>query len=165
MDNHIDSKENIPEEIENKEGLQMKDIDEIFSYTVASEITNDKDDPEPKSVMECQNRHDWIKWKDAIQAELHSLNKQNIFGPIIPMPKIVKPVGYKWVFVRKRNEKNEIIRYKARLVAQGFSQRPGIDYDETYSTVMDAITFRYLISLVVSKKLEMRLMDVVTAYL
>ena len=191
VDNHIDSEENIPEEIENKGSLQMegindinqeisinytntrkllnsnemKSIDEIFSYTVACEIINDKDDPEPKSVMECQNRHDWIKWKDAMQAELDSLNKRNFFGPIIPMPKTVKPVGYKWVFVRKRNEKNEIIRYKARLVAQGFSQRPGIDYDETYSPVMDAITFRYLISLTVSKKLEMRLMDVVTAYL
>ena len=59
-----------------------------------------------------------------MQAELDSLNKRNIFRPIILMPKTVKPVGYKWVFVRKRNEKNEIIRYKARLVAQGFSQRP-----------------------------------------
>ena len=61
MDNHIDSEKNIPEEIENKESLQIEDIDEIFSYTIASEIINDKDDPEPKSVMECQNRHDWIK--------------------------------------------------------------------------------------------------------
>ena len=52
--------------IENKESLQMEDIDEIFSYTVASEITNDKDDSEPKSIMECQNRHDWIKWKDVM---------------------------------------------------------------------------------------------------
>ena len=51
VDNHIDSEENIPEKIENKESLQMEDIDEIFSYTVASEITNDKDDHEPKSVM------------------------------------------------------------------------------------------------------------------
>ena len=57
----------------------------------------------------------------------------------------------------------EIIRYKARLVAQSFSQRPGIDYDETYSPVMDAITFRFLISLAVSEKLDMRLMDVITA--
>ena len=46
-----------------------------------------------------------------------------------------------------------------------FSQRPGIDYEETYSPVMDAITFRYLISLAVSESLEMRLMDVVTTYL
>ena len=55
--------------------------------------------------------------------------------------------------------------YKARLVAQGFSQRPGIDYEETYSPVIDAITFRYLISLAVSEGLDMRLMDVVTTYL
>jgi TRAP-type mannitol/chloroaromatic compound transport system permease large subunit len=50
-------------------------------------------------------------------------------------------------------------------VAQGFSQRPGIDYEETYSLVMDAITFRFFISLVVTENLDMRLMDVVTAYL
>ena len=50
-------------------------------------------------------------------------------------------------------------------MAQGFSQRPGIDYEETYSLVMDAITFRYLISLAVSEGLDMRLMDVVTTYL
>ena len=62
-------------------------------------------------------------------------------------------------------ENNEIVRYKARLVAQGFSQRPGIDYEETYSPVMDAIIFRYLIHLTVSKGLEMHLMDVVTTYL
>ena len=64
-------------------------------------------------------------------------------------------VGYKWVFVRKRNEKNEIIRYKARLVAQGFLQRPGIDYEETYAPVMNAITFRFLISLVAKENLDM----------
>ncbi|MCF8704082.1 hypothetical protein L3055_11145 [Corynebacterium sp. MC-02] len=57
------------------------------------------------------------------------------------------------------------MRYKARLVAQGFSQRPGIDYDETYSPVMDTITFRFLISWVVQENLDVRLMDVVTAYL
>ena len=50
-------------------------------------------------------------------------------------------------------------------MAQGFSQRPGIDYDETYSPVMDIITFQYLISLSVSEGLDMRIMDVITAYL
>ena len=52
-----------------------------------------------------------------------------------------------------------------QLVAQGFSQRPGINYEETYSPVMDTITFRFLISLAVSKGLDMRLMDVITTYL
>ena len=52
-------------------------------------------------------------------------------------------------FVQKRNEKNEIQRYKARLVAQGFSQRLGVNYEETYSPIMDAITLNYLISFTV----------------
>jgi len=74
-------------------------------------------------------------------------------------------VGFKWVFVRKWNENNEVVRYKVRLVAQGFTQRPGIDYNETYYPVMSGITFRYLISLAVQNHLSMQLMDVVTAYL
>lgn len=67
--------------------------------------------------------------------------------------------------MQKRNDKNEVVRYEARLVAQGFSQIPGIDYMVTYFPVVDAITFRYLINLAVHEKLDMRLMDVVTAYL
>ena len=69
------------------------------------------------------------------------------------------------MFVQKRNEKNEIMRYKAKLVVQGFSKRPDINYDETYSPMMDTIIFHFLISMIVSKKLEIRLMDVVMAYL
>ncbi|CAL2260333.1 unnamed protein product [Prunus armeniaca] len=140
-------------------------IDDIFSFTVATEIIKGHEDIEPRCVDECKERPDWPKWKDAIKVELNSLEKRGVFGPVVQTPQGVKPVGYKWVFTRKRNEKNEIARYKARLVAQGFSQRLGIDYEETYSLVMDAITFRYLISLAVSEKFDMRLMDVVTAYL
>ncbi|KAM1225989.1 hypothetical protein ACFX2G_045625 [Malus domestica] len=139
-------------------------VDDALAFAVATEIML-SDDIEPRSIDKCRRRADWSNWKQAIQVELDSLAKRKVFGPVVPTPPHVKPVGYKWVFVRKRNEKNEIVRYKARLVAQGFSQRPWIDYDETYSPVMDVITFRYLISLVVSEKLDMQLMDVVTAYL
>ena len=52
-----------------------------------------------------------------------------------------------------------------QLVAHGFSHRPGIDYEETYSPAMDAIAFCFLISLAVSEGLYMRLMDVIIAYL
>ena len=68
------------------------------------------------------------------------------------------------MFVRKSNDKNEIARYKTRLMAQGFSQIPGIDYDETYLPVMNIITFRCLISLSISEGLDMRLMEVITTY-
>ena len=67
--------------------------------------------------------------------------------------------------MRKRNENNEITRYKTRLVAQGFSQRPEIDYEKTYFSVVDAITLRFLIGLTVYRSLDMHLKDVVTSYL
>ena len=95
-------------------------VDNIFASAVALAVSRDILDPEPKSILECQKRSDWIKWKEAIQAELDSLNKRNVFGPVVQTPNNVIPVGYKWVFVRKRNDKNEVVRYKARLVAQGF---------------------------------------------
>ena len=67
-----------------------------------------------------------------------------------------------WVFVRKHNEKNKIVKYEARLVTQDFSQRLGIDYEETYSPVKDAITLCFLINLAVTENLDMRLIKVVT---
>ena len=132
---------------------------------MASNIIRNDEDSEPRNVEECWHRNDWPKWKEVIQAELNSLIKREVFGSVIQTPENVKPVRYKWVFVRNCNENNEIIKYKAQLVAQGFSQRPGIDYEETYSPVMNAITFCFLISLTISKWLDMHLMNVITTYL
>ena len=106
-----------------------------------------------------------MKRCNTIQTKLNSLNRRELFGSITLTPSDVRPVGYKWVFVKTRNGKNEVKRYKAHLVAQGFSQRPEIDYEETYSSIMNAITFRFLMSLAYDKNLEKRLMDVVKAYL
>ena len=89
-------------------------------------------------------------WKEAFEVELNSLSKIEVFGIVVQTPECVKTLGYKWVFVRKRDKNNEITRYKVRLVAQGFSQRPEVDYEETYSSVVDTITLRFLISLAVS---------------
>ena len=72
-------------------------------------------------MEEYRHRNDLPKWKEAMQAELNSLMRREVFRPVVQKPKGVKPIGYKWVFVQKRNENNEIIRYKAQLVAQGFS--------------------------------------------
>ncbi|CAL9011562.1 unnamed protein product [Prunus brigantina] len=88
-------------------------IDDIFSFVVAAEIIKGHEDIEPRSVDECKERSDWPKWKDAIQVELNSFEKRGVFGPVVQTPQVVKPVGYKWVFTRKHNEKNEIARYKA----------------------------------------------------
>ena len=100
-----------------------------------------------------------------MRSELGSLKLRKVFSPVETTPKKVNPMGCKWVCVRKQYQFGNVSRYKARLVAQGFTQRPDIDYKKTYSPVMDSITFKYLLSLAVDKKLETRLMDVVTAYL
>jgi hypothetical protein len=59
------------------------------------------------------------------------LKKRQVFRPVNLTPDGIYLVGYKWVFAQKRNKKEEVIRYKARLVAQGSMQKPGIDYDIT----------------------------------
>ena len=120
-------------------------VDDALANVVATKIML-SDDIEPHSVDECRRKTNWSNWKQAIQVKLDSFVKRKMFGPVAPNLPHVKPIGYKWVFVRKCIEKNEIVQYKARLVVQGFSQLLGIDYDETYSPVMDVITFHATIS-------------------
>ncbi|RVW45253.1 Retrovirus-related Pol polyprotein from transposon TNT 1-94 [Vitis vinifera] len=60
---------------------------------VASEVIRNDEDPEPRNVEECRHRNDWPKWKEAIQAELNSLTKREVFGPVVQTPEDVKPVG------------------------------------------------------------------------
>src|SRR5690606_24748587 len=81
------------------------DVNDIFAYQVALALMDENEDLEPTSIYECMQRNNWQKWKEAINVELNSLKKRNVFGPIIITPYDVKPVGYKWVFVKKRNEK------------------------------------------------------------
>ena len=74
-------------------------------------------DQESMNIIECQHRHDWPSWKELIQAKLDSLSKRKAFGPVVLISHNVKLVGYKWVFVRKCNENNKVVRYKAKLSA------------------------------------------------
>ena len=73
-------------------------------------------------MVKCKKRSDWIKWKDAIEAELASIYKKQVFMIVMPTPRGIFPMGYKWVFIQKQNKNGEVVRYKARLVAQGFMQ-------------------------------------------
>ena len=74
-------------------------------------------------------------------------------------------MGHKLIFTKKQNLDGQVTRYKVRFVAQGFNQKPGLDYDFTYSPVVDSGTFRYLLGTVVQFSLKIHLLDVVTAYL
>jgi hypothetical protein len=54
-----------------------------------------------------------------------------MFTDVIATPPRIFPIGFKWVFIQKRNKNNKVVTYKARLVTQGFTQRLGIDFNET----------------------------------
>ena len=63
------------------------------------------EDFEPKYVHECRQKNDWPKWKDAIQDDLASLEKREVFRPIIRTPEGIKPVEYKWFLYKKEMRK------------------------------------------------------------
>ena len=59
------------------------DVDINFVSNIAEAIN---EDPEPKSMAECRKRSDWVKWKEAIETELRSLSKRQVFGPVATRP-------------------------------------------------------------------------------
>jgi len=113
-------------------------VDTFFSEQIAHDLHNDLDS---KTLAECRKCPKWTQWKNAIQSELDSLTKRKVFTSAIPTPRSIFPVGYKWVFIRKQNENNEVVRYKTRLVAQGCMQRSSIDFNKPYSLVISGISF------------------------
>jgi hypothetical protein len=127
-------------------------VNPCFSTIIAENFLVD---PDPKTMAECKRCSDCNKWKEVIEAKLNSLKKRKVFTDVIPTPPRIFPVGFKWVFIRKRNKNIEVVRYKVRLVAQGFTQRLDIDFNETYSPAMNGITFRYLISLAIRNHLSL----------
>jgi hypothetical protein len=89
--------------------------DLCFSTIINESFQND---PDTKTMAECKKQSDWNKWKEAMS--LTRLRKK-MFTDVIPTPPRTFPIGFKWVFIQKRNKNNEVVGYKARLVAQGFT--------------------------------------------
>ena len=91
--------------------------------------------------------------------------KDNDVWDLVPLPEGVKPIGCKWIFKTKRDSKGDVERYKACLVAKGYTQKEGIDYKETFSPVSSKNSFRIIMALVAHFDLELHQMDVKTAFL
>jgi hypothetical protein len=96
--------------------------------------------------------------------ELASLQEKGT-GVLVPLPPGRKAVGSRWVYAYKYDENGQIVRYKARLVAQGFSQVEGLDFTETFAPVAKHDATRAFLSMVAKFDLELDQMDVKTAFL
>ncbi|CAK9816510.1 Retrovirus-related Pol polyprotein from transposon TNT 1-94 [Anthophora quadrimaculata] len=133
--------------------------------TIESDIeTNFLEIIEPETVEEALASPQARQWKNAIREELDSLSNRNTWE-VTELPKGRKCIGCKWVFKLKTNTEGKITRYKARLVAQGFSQKKGVDYSETYSPVANFSLIRLFLALAVIFKWHTRHVDIKCAYL
>ncbi len=119
---------------------------------------------EPKMAKDALSSPDKAEWKEAMEKEMESLYANNVWK-LVELPKDRKTVGSKWVFKVKADADGIFERYKACLVAQGFSQKFGLDYDETFSPVVRFESVRTIIALAAQHGLQLHQMDVKTAFL
>ncbi|XP_042972981.1 uncharacterized protein LOC122304782, partial [Carya illinoinensis] len=116
---------------------------------------------EPKNIDDALLDESWIL---AMQEELNQFERNDVWT-LVPRPKNYTIIGTKWVFRNKKDESGVITRNKARLVAQGFNQEEGIDYDETYAPVARLEAIRMLLAYACYKDFKLFQMDVKSAFL
>jgi transposase InsO family protein len=104
------------------------------------------------------------EWEDAMTEEYQSIIKNDVWE-IVPRPKSKDVVSSKWLFKIKHVVDGSIEKYKARFVARGFSQKEGIDYEETFAPVARYTSIRTIIALAAKMKWKLHQMDVKTAFL
>ncbi|WVZ70450.1 hypothetical protein U9M48_019119 [Paspalum notatum var. saurae] len=96
--------------------------------------------------------------------ELENFERNHVRDLVEPPPNC-RPIGTKWVFKNKQGEDGMVVRNKARLVAQGFCQKEGIDYEETFAPVARLEAIRILLAFAASKGFKLQQMDVKSAFL
>lgn len=126
--------------------------------------TADSEALEPRSLTEAKRRPDWSLWEKAIDDELATLKAAGTWR-LEEAPAGANIIGSKWVFKAKKDAAGNIARYKARLVAQGFSQIGGVDYDDTYAPVARLASSRAVIAMANRLELDLHQVDIKGAYL
>ncbi len=112
----------------------------------------------PTTFKQAGNSQDKMKWKAAMETEMNSLQENDVWN-LVKLPTGRKIVGSKWVFKKKTGADGTVERYKARLVAQGFTQK------QTFCPVVRQESLRMLIALSVQQDLKLQQVDVITAFL
>ncbi|RUS85697.1 hypothetical protein EGW08_006573 [Elysia chlorotica] len=119
--------------------------------------------PLPMSYKEAINAEDSDKWSTAMTDEMIALKENDTFE-LSPLPYGRSVIGGRWVYTVKNGLNNEP-KYKARFVAKGYSQMPGIDFKETFSPTARITSVRAMTQIAVQNDLTIHQMDVKSAYL
>ncbi|KAL5216285.1 hypothetical protein ABZP36_007686 [Zizania latifolia] len=116
---------------------------------------------EPRDVGHALSNDHWV---NAMHEELENFDRNRVWTLVKPPPGC-NPIGTKWVFKNKQGEDGVVVRNKARLVAQGFCQKEGIDFEETFAPVARLESIRILLAFAASKGFKLFQMDVKSAFL
>ncbi|GJV55240.1 putative ribonuclease H-like domain-containing protein [Tanacetum coccineum] len=116
---------------------------------------------EPKTISQALQDESWI---EAMQEELLQFKIQKVWV-LVDFPYGKKVISTKWVFRNKRDERSIVVKNKARLVAQGFRQEEGIDYDEVFAPVARIEAIRLFLAFASYMGFTVYQMDVKSAFL
>ncbi|KAF1324633.1 Integrase catalytic core protein, partial [Globisporangium splendens] len=119
----------------------------------------------PRNYREAIRSPQAAKWKLAMNEEMNALRAKQVLEQIDQIPEGKHAISTRWVMTVKTDEQGYIVRYKARLVARGFRQIVGVDFQETFSPVARTSSFRLLLALAAHFNLGLWQADVNTAYL
>ena len=121
----------------------------------------------PSNYAEAERSKHYEEWRKAMEEEMESHRKAGTWKlvPVTSMPAGRKPVGSTWVFALKRDSEGKIKRWKARLVAQGFSQIEGYDYYATFANTVSFDSIRLVLAYAAGQDYDLHTADVRTAYL
>jgi Reverse transcriptase (RNA-dependent DNA polymerase) len=140
----------------------LEDFDGL-EHTLAAEVA-DAEAMEPRTLAEAKHRPDWPLWEKAIEEELATLKAASTWR-LEEAPPRANIIGSKWVFKVKKDAAGNIVRYKAWLVAQGFSQIGGIDYNDTYAPVARLASSRAIIMMANRLCLDLHQVNIKGVYL
>ncbi|OJA13049.1 hypothetical protein AZE42_11790, partial [Rhizopogon vesiculosus] len=141
--------------------------DELCSANLAmaiGEATTESEALEPRTLAEARRCPDWAQWEEGIREELAMLQAAGAWE-LADLPDGANLVGSKWVFRAKKDAAGHIVCYKARLVAQGFSQVPGIDFFDTYAPVATLASIRTVLAMSARQNYKLHQIDIKGAYL
>lgn len=119
---------------------------------------------EPRSYREATRHPDADKWHKCVVQEMQA-HLENGTWELVKLPAGKRAIGSRWVFKIKRKPDGSIERYKGRLVAQGFSQRPGVEFGETFAPTTKWAALHAILTLAAIEDLELWSVDISTAYL